>query len=134
MKNNNVALVACNDYAPQTVDAAFGRALALSGGIEDIIKPGMRVCEMGIAPKGFLEARNNPQADGKPAKIRKFRPNSNAQFFHFFLYMWNGDPDTDVYLAVQEPSAEEKIEDVNGKKAVEARRSIRRSFTVRRRP
>ncbi|MBQ1863031.1 MAG: prolipoprotein diacylglyceryl transferase [Thermoguttaceae bacterium] len=85
------------------------------------IKPGMRVCEMGIAPKGFLEARNNPQADGKPAKIRKFRPNSNAQFFHFFLYMWNGDPDTDVYLAVQEPAAEEKIEDVNGKKAVEAR-------------
>lgn len=38
-----VALVKCDDYAPERVDAALERALALSGGLEGIVRPGMRV-------------------------------------------------------------------------------------------
>ena len=38
-----VALVRCADYAPERVDAALERALELAGGLEAVVKPGMRV-------------------------------------------------------------------------------------------
>lgn len=53
----NVALVKCNDYASEHVDAALDRALTLIGGLEDIIRPGMRVLV-----KCNLVMRKGPQA------------------------------------------------------------------------
>ena len=56
-KQHTVAIAACADYEPGTVDAAFEKALELAGGIADIVKPGMRVFV-----KTNLVARKAPTA------------------------------------------------------------------------
>ena len=52
-----VALVKCEDYQSGRVDAALARALKLAGGLEDVIRPGMRVLV-----KCNLVMRKGPQA------------------------------------------------------------------------
>lgn len=43
MNNSPAALVCCNSYEPNEVEAAIDRALAILGGLEKWISPGMRV-------------------------------------------------------------------------------------------
>jgi len=69
------------------------------------IKPGDRICETCVAPKGFATegAKSNAQI-----KIPRFRPQNNAQVFYFFLNLWKEDPNSDVLLVLQEPKKGEE--------------------------
>ena len=59
-----VALTGCPDYEPKHVYEAFERALALTGGMKDIIKPGMRVlvkCNMVMHKGPEAAATTHPE-------------------------------------------------------------------------
>lgn len=67
------------------------------------IKSGDRICEMGIVPKGFLSSDDSMRDAFEKRKITRFTATNNAQVFYFFLNIWGGDAENDVWLVVQSP-------------------------------
>lgn len=62
--NQPVALVKCDDYDSAHVDAALERALVLTGGMADVIKPGMRVlvkCNLVMRKSPDAAATTHPE-------------------------------------------------------------------------
>lgn len=66
------------------------------------IKPGDRIIEMGIVPKGFLKSEDATRAAFDQRTISRFRAANNAQVFYFFLNIWNENAENDVWLVLQE--------------------------------
>ena len=82
-------------FAPVYVAAVDPGSAAEEAGIV----PGARLCELGLVPRGLLAA----DAKARRAEIRRYRPKNNAQVFYFFLHIWAGSPDFDVWAVVQDP-------------------------------
>ena len=87
--------LATETFAPVYVAAVDGGSAAEEAGIV----PGARLCELGLVPRGLLAA----DAKARRAEIRRYRPENNAQVFYFFLHIWAGSPDFDVWAVVQDP-------------------------------
>ncbi len=66
------------------------------------VKPGARICEIGLAPKGFISGSSAKSSGAPKSKIRRYRPENNAQVFYFFLNYWHEDPNVDVFLVIQD--------------------------------
>ncbi|MBR4833839.1 MAG: prolipoprotein diacylglyceryl transferase [Thermoguttaceae bacterium] len=81
--------------APVYVAAVDAGSAAEEAGIV----PGARICELGLVPRGLLAA----DARTRRAEIRRYRPENNAQVFYFFLHIWGGSPDFDVWAVLQDP-------------------------------
>lgn len=87
--------LATETFAPVYVAAVDPGSAAEEAGIV----PGARICELGLVPRGLLAA----DAKARRAEIRRYRPENNAQVFYFFLHIWAGSPDFDVWTVVQDP-------------------------------
>lgn len=87
--------LATETFAPVYVAAVDPGSAAEEAGIV----PGARICELGLVPRGLLAA----DAKARRAEIRRYRPENNAQVFYFFLHIWAGSPDVDVWAVVQDP-------------------------------
>ncbi len=87
--------LATETFAPVYVAAVDPGSAAEEAGIV----PGARICELGLVPRGLLAA----DARTRRAEIRRYRPENNAQVFYFFLHIWAGSPDFDVWAVVQDP-------------------------------
>ncbi|MBQ9799791.1 MAG: prolipoprotein diacylglyceryl transferase [Thermoguttaceae bacterium] len=87
--------LATETFAPVYVAAVDAGSAAEEAGIV----PGARICELGLVPRGLLAA----DAKARRAEIRRYRPKNNAQVFYFFLHIWAGSPDFDVWAVVQDP-------------------------------
>ncbi len=87
--------LATETFAPVYVAAVDGGSAAEEAGIV----PGARICELGLVPRGLLAA----DARTRRAEIRRYRPENNAQVFYFFLHIWAGSPDFDVWAVLQDP-------------------------------
>ena len=87
--------LATETFAPVYVAAVDSGSAAEEAGIV----PGARLCELGLVPRGLLAA----DARTRRAEIRRYRPENNAQVFYFFLHIWAGSPDFDVWAVLQDP-------------------------------
>jgi phosphatidylglycerol:prolipoprotein diacylglycerol transferase len=87
--------LATETKAPVYVAAVDAGSAAEEAGIV----PGVRICELGLVPRGLLAA----DAKTRRAEIRRYRPENNAQVFYFFLHIWAGSPDFDVWAVLQAP-------------------------------
>lgn len=87
--------LATETKAPVYVAAVDAGSAAEEAGIV----PGARICELGLVPRGLLAA----DARTRRAEIRRYRPENNAQVFYFFLHIWAGSPDFDVWAVLQAP-------------------------------
>ncbi len=87
--------LATETFAPVYVAAVDAGSAAEEAGIV----PGARLCELGLVPRGLLAA----DAKARRAEIRRYRPENNAQVFYFFLHIWAGSPDFDVWAVLQDP-------------------------------
>ncbi len=87
--------LATETKAPVYVAAVDAGSAAEEAGIV----PGARICELGLVPRGLLAA----DARTRRAEIRRYRPENNAQVFYFFLHIWAGSPDFDVWAVLQDP-------------------------------
>lgn len=87
--------LATETFAPVYVAAVDAGSAAEEAGIV----PGARICELGLVPRGLLAA----DAKARRAEIRRYRPENNAQVFYFFLHIWAGSPDFDVWAVLQDP-------------------------------
>ncbi|MBQ7109991.1 MAG: prolipoprotein diacylglyceryl transferase [Thermoguttaceae bacterium] len=87
--------LATETFAPVYVAAVDAGSAAEEAGIV----PGARICELGLVPRGLLAA----DARTRRAEIRRYRPENNAQVFYFFLHIWAGSPDFDVWAVLQDP-------------------------------
>ncbi|MBQ8363254.1 MAG: prolipoprotein diacylglyceryl transferase, partial [Thermoguttaceae bacterium] len=102
--------LATETFAPVYVAAVDPGSAAEEAGIV----PGARICELGLVPRGLLAA----DARTRRAEIRRYRPENNAQVFYFFLHIWAGSPDFDVWAVVQDPpTAPETSENVPTEKS-----------------
>lgn len=87
--------LATETKAPIYVAAVDPGSVAEEAGIV----PGARLLELGLVPRGLLAA----DARTRRAEIRRYRPENNAQVFYFFLRIWAGSPDFDVWAVLQDP-------------------------------
>lgn len=88
--------LATETKAPIYVAAVDPGSVAEEAGIV----PGARLLELGLVPRGLLAA----DARTRRAEIRRYRPENNAQVFYFFLRIWAGSPDFDVWIVLQAPT------------------------------
>lgn len=88
--------LATETKAPIYVAAVDPGSVAEEAGIV----PGARLLELGLVPRGLLAADARTQR----AEIRRYRPENNAQVFYFFLRIWAGSPDFDVWAVLQDPT------------------------------
>ena len=95
-KHFNLASETPSDVVVAAVDP--GSAAEEAG-----IRPGDRILELGVAPKGFLTSSEVARDAFAQRKISRFRAANNAQVFYFFLNIWNEDSDDDVWLVLQNP-------------------------------
>lgn len=78
------------------------------------IKPGMRILEIGVAAEGAFTDARPILTTSPPSTVRRFRPISNAQFFYFFLNMWDEKSKDDVWLVASAPEDENAdVDDAN---------------------
>lgn len=89
--------LATETKAPIYVAAVDPGSVAEEAGIV----PGARLLELGLVPRGLLAA----DARTRRAEIRRYRPENNAQVFYFFLRIWAGSPDFDVWVVLQDPTS-----------------------------
>lgn len=80
------------------------------------IRPGAQICEMGLVPKGTFDSQKSSEPLNRK-KIRRFAPQNNAQVFYFFLSMWNGNPDQDVFLTIMDPQEDKIQNETDGKES-----------------
>ncbi len=64
--------------------------------------PGMKIREIGIAPKNFFANKRDADFAVSNNQIQRFRLSNNAQLFYFFTNIWSNDPDEDVWLVAEE--------------------------------
>ena len=97
------------NLASETPSDVVVAAVDPSSAAEDAgIKPGDKILELGVAPKGFLTSSEVARDAFAQRKISRFRAANNAQVFYFFLNIWDENSDDDVWLVLQNP--EDKTE------------------------
>ncbi|MBQ9874497.1 MAG: prolipoprotein diacylglyceryl transferase [Thermoguttaceae bacterium] len=92
--------LATETFAPAIVASVDPNSEAEKAGV----RPGARICELGVVPQGTFEEGEKIPANLGGKKIRRFRVDNNAQVFYFFQNIWNPDSSADVALTLIDPA------------------------------